>query len=618
MAANVKIAPFLVLNDCPSQKEIWEVLSNYLEKFLANNRLSIFCSGPVLEKWFRQYPKDSLWIREKIKEGRLEFLGGAYEDILPPFFHQHILDLQIKKHQDILKTKLAFQPSGYFNTSMTWEIGFLPQLSQAHFSYAMVEDIALANALESLTRISGWFSIENNGCLLRILPVDTVLSAAFEKQDLSVWNEEISYLPQNDKTWVVHMPIPVDSLESLSKFWEHCFNAFDSSIQTWTISHIIEQQHREGYVNLLSAVGQNLGLPLFATSCRGLLLRRPEINFLHKALLATLRRAEELLDKSQYEEIVEDLFPVMASKFYADLGNDEGIRSAALRFYAHAEILKVSNKIDSFLKQNSLRAEVTDYLLAGEQQVWIENQSMSMLVEPASGAVLRSLNHKKTTHNFLNSFRDDGFVSLGFAEHILFPKFSSAESLDSMLQSRSCALLSSYDYRLERKPSEMFLKMTSEQVLSVDEKSFIFHLDKNFNLHSSKSNFDVSYKLTNMMMQPYSGYFGTEVEIGVLQTEYSSIFLKADHDRVKLSERKALILPNISELLYKETSCSSSLKFQFSDSVSCLIAPVYTQEKAKDSSVLQGFRLFFFKQINLLPMESLEFSIGVNLSRHIL
>ena len=612
MVGNFKIAPLFSLNEIPKHKEIWELLSKNLEKFLTENRLSIFCSGPVLDNWFKLFPKDSLWMKEKIREGRIEFLAGSYDDILPPFFHQHLLDLQLKKHQDLLKTKLAIQPSGFFNSSMVWEIGFLPQLAKAHFSYALVEDIALSHALETEARVSGWYSIENNGCLLRILPVDTVLSLTFEKYELDFWKEEISYLPNNDKTWVVLMPIPVDSLESLSKFWQHCFSIFDSSIQTWTISHIIEQQQREGYVNLLSAVGQNLGLPLFSSSCRGLLLRRPEINFLHKALLAVLRRAEMNLDKEHYEEIVDELFPIMASKFYADLGNKEGIRNSVLRFYAHSKILKASTKIDSLLKQNSLRAEVTDYLLAGEQQVWLENRSMSMLIEPASGAVLRSLNSKKASFNFFNSFRDDGKISLGFAEHIFRPTFSTPETLDTILQERSQALLAPYDYRLEREPSEMLLKMTSEQVLSMEDKSFIFHLDKNLKMHSAESHFEISYKLTNMMLQPYSGYFGTELEIGVNLNHFSEAFLKIDNQKVNLSDDKPIIFADISELEYKETSANAKIKLEFSELLSCLVAPIYSKE-----NILQGMRLFFFKQIDFPLTETMELSIKVVLSRSI-
>ena len=181
MPANQKIAPLFYLSAPPQNKEIWGVFASYLNRFLESNRLSLFCAGDIFEKWLRFFPQDSFWMREKIKEGRLEFLGGTSEDILPPFFQQKFFDIQLKNYQDLLQAKLAYQPSGFFNPSMVWEIGSLPQLSKANYSYTLVEDSAIALALGRLSRISGWYSIENNGCLLRVLPIDSALTVAFEK-----------------------------------------------------------------------------------------------------------------------------------------------------------------------------------------------------------------------------------------------------------------------------------------------------------------------------------------------------------------------------------------------------------------------------------------------------
>lgn len=614
MPANQKIAPLFYLSAPPQNKEIWGVFASYLNRFLESNRLSLFCAGDIFEKWLRFFPQDSFWMREKIKEGRLEFLGGTSEDILPPFFQQKFFDIQLKNYQDLLQAKLAYQPSGFFNPSMVWEIGSLPQLSKANYSYTLVEDSAIALALGRLSRISGWYSIENNGCLLRVLPIDSALTVAFEKGK-DFWNKELTLLPNQGKIWVVLLQIPVDSIESLEKFWNYVLEIFNESVQTWTIAHAIEQQHSEGYVNLLSAVGKKLGLPDSSLSCRELLLRRPEINFLHKSLLAILRRAEVNLDKSHYEEILYELFPIMASKFYADLGNEEGIRTPSLRFFAHSQIIKAAVKIDSILKQNSIRAEITDYLLAGEQQVLLENSSMSFLIEPNFGAVLRSLNHKKTFFNFLNSFRDDGYVSLGFAEHLLPPVFSEPKTLDSMLQDRSSALLAPYDFQLERKPSEVILKMTAEQVLPLEEKSFIFHLDKNIKMDSHQSEFEISYKLTNVILQPYSGYFGSELEIGVNTSTFSDVSIEIDGIRPSLSDNDSKIFPNITELQYKDSKSKAMIQFKFSEKMSCLLSPIYGSEKIASPSILQGFRLFFFKPLKLAGMESTEHSVQVFLTK---
>ena len=115
-----------------------------------------------------------------------------------------------------------------------------------------------------------------------------------------------------------------------------------------------------------------------------------------------------------------------------------------------------------------------------------------------------------------------------------------------------------------------------------------------------------------MMLQPYSGYFGTELEIGVNLNHFSEAFLKIDNQKVNLSDDKPIIFVDISELEYKETSANAKIKLEFSELLSSLVAPIYSKE-----NILQGMRLFFFKQIDFPLTETMELSIKVVLSRSI-
>ena len=110
MSANQKIAPLFYLSAPPQNKEIWGVFASYLNRFLESNRLSLFCAGDIFEKWLRFFPQDSFWMREKIKEGRLEFLGGTSEDILPPFFQQKFFDIQSLNYQHLFRTTISCRP----------------------------------------------------------------------------------------------------------------------------------------------------------------------------------------------------------------------------------------------------------------------------------------------------------------------------------------------------------------------------------------------------------------------------------------------------------------------------------------------------------------------------
>lgn len=611
MSSELKLAPVLSISATDAPPGCFAALASGLQALSESERVSVFAPGAFLEKWFRSRPQDPIWIRDRIKAGSVEFLGGTYDDVMFPFFPHRLVAIQLKKHRDLLERHFAAGPSGFFNNSMTWEIGMTAPLSRAGFEYTLVEDTAVAGALGRITRVSGWFSTENNGRLMRLLAIDTRLSRAAE--DFDAWNFELENLPQNGKTWVVRLPVKVESEEGVKAFFERFYELLSCGAQTWTTSHTVETQHSEGSVTLLSAVGGHIGLPASAVSCRELLLKRPEVHFLHKSLLFVFNHVEKLLNEREFREVAEIFMPIMAPKYYVDLGSGQGIRSPELRFKAHSEILRAAEKVASYFDSGALRAEVTDYLLAGEQQIFVENSKMSFLLEPGRGAVLRSLNFKPALVNFLTAFRDDGDVSVAFADHILPPAVTSAVSLDGILQDRSRALLAPYDFQLERSPGLLHVQLTGEQVVQVEEKPFIFHVEKAFSVGASADELTVSYKVMNMMFQEYSGYFGTELELGSRALDAKGVSLKIDGLAAKIPHGEPAIFADIKEFDLHDAAFKVGAKFTFESEVSCMVAPIFGSDTLASPSVLQGTRLLFFRHLELPAAGSVEFSIKVAL-----
>ncbi len=607
MPYSFKFAPLVVFSGIPSSPDNWKVFSEKLQDVLNDVRLTVFASGKFLTAWFRIRPQDTLWIREQIRHGRLEFLGGTFDDVLLPLFPRKMIQMEIDRHRKVLEKYFFSEPVGYFNSSMVWEIGMTSLLSQSNFAYTLVEDSALAEALGRITRVSGWFSTENNARLMRLLPVDTALSTAFKKDAETFW-QEVSKLPQNNKTWIVRIDSSVENEELTQNTFSHIREILKKeNVLTWTLSHIVENQPTDGRVNLLSCVGKTLGLPPTAKSCRELLLRRPEIHFLHKAWLATLRRAEANLTEKEFLEIVEILMPIMAPRYYADLGDNEGFRTPSLRRQAHREILRAGTAMDAVLKTLSMRMELTDYLLLGEQQLWVENEKLSFLLEPARGGILRALNIKENHVNLLTAFRDDGYVAAGFSDYILPQSLTQADALNSALEERTGILESAYDLVIERENAKSILKMSGEQVLPIEDKSFLFYVEKSYTVSNQKSVFDITYKISKMTYQEYAGFFGSEIEVGALET---TIVLNGKKETLPTS---SVLFKNIRRLEYGTKILGAQMRFDFSESVSCLVSPIFGSEKLASPCTVQGARLFFFKPIVLKDSESFE-TLNVRLS----
>lgn len=578
-------------------------------------RASLYLPGSILETMVKHTPQEVAWMKERIQEGRLELLGGGFYDSMPPFFPSRLQALQLKKHSDYVTKVFQVEPNGYFNSSMVWEIGMTELLTQQNFNYTLVNDDNLQFALGRTTPVSGWFTTEDKGTMVRLISVSTALSKAFTEES-SIFEEEVHKVPQNDKCVVATLEVPLTDLSKIPAFFvslEEKLTMFEW--QTWTVSHIIEQQTSEGKVNLVSALGPNLGLPAGAYSCRELLIRRPEINFLHKSLLAIHRYAVEKLQGKDLETIEEMLLPIMAPLFYRDLHGDEGIRNPGVRWKAHKNLIEVVTALERFESFDGLRIEVTDYLLDGQKQVWVNNSEISFLIDHARGAYLRSLNYKPSGVNLISAMRDDGDISVGFIDHFLPNKISSISAFQSAVEDRQGVLTLPSDYEIKREAESVQLLFHSEQAFVTPETQHIFHIDKSYSLHSKHSSFDLAYRLTNSTYLDFKGYFGTELELGMRGFDPKTQLMKINGKKISLIESVPILYPNAEIFELQDRLLAWFLRFEFNRPTRVLISPIMGMNQFASPQAVQGLRIFLFWDVALTALESDSFEMKIKLSK---
>ena len=101
---------------------------------LSSFRSSFFLDGTVLEAINHAAGPLSIGkIRHGIREGKLEFLGGSYHDSLLPLFPTELQQLQLKMHRKLLRKMFDVEPTGFFNSSMVWEMDMTDLLSRESF-----------------------------------------------------------------------------------------------------------------------------------------------------------------------------------------------------------------------------------------------------------------------------------------------------------------------------------------------------------------------------------------------------------------------------------------------------------------------------------------------------
>ena len=586
-----------------------EILLNYKKV-----KCSIFMDGPTMEMLKKvSKPLAMGKIRAGIDEGLVEFLGGGYYDPMLPLFPKDLQVRQLKIHKSKLKSFLGVEPQGYFNSSLVWEMGMISMLEENAFDYALVSESAVREALGRNSPVSGWFTVEDQGSLMRIVPVSDELSKAIGEDDLR-WLEIAESYNREEKPVVVLLDLPPQA-EEIVGFFERLVDFVETNeVQTWPVSYIVNQLQPEGSLSYLVSAGRKLGLPLAASTCREMLIQRPEINLLQKDLLNLFHRGKDNLQGKDLEKFYEELLPAMSPIFYRNLQDDEGMRSLKVRQWGFRYLQKAARDLDSLMNFSGLRMDVNDFLLQGRKQIWIENPDISCLVDYRCGGVLRLLNYKVSGVNYANAWHDDGGPTVFLGESLLPNADLSAEQIGVMLAGRDSLFMEPYDYQVKRGTQSAELELSGEQGFHIGEKQGVFQIRKSLKFDNVSSQIKVSYEVTNSTYQEKQNYFGTLLELGILDS-FDGQSIVADGASVKWDGKEPFIYPDAKVFKIRDLSLGCALKLEFDNPTPVFVGPVFSASTAAAPQMFQGIKIYPFWKSTLDVSEKLECKMALTLSK---
>lgn len=579
---------------------------------LSSFRSSFYLDGTVLEALNHAAGPLSIGkIRHGIREGKLEFLGGSYHDALLPLFPAELQQLQLKMHRRLLRKMFDVEPTGFFSSSMVWEMEMTDLLSREAFEYSLVSESALQDALGRTTPISGWFTTEDKGALMRVVPVAEGLSRAIAEDKLD-WEYCAGPYCRDNKSAVVVLTMPRDPKE-IVPFFERLAEFVEmNEIRTWPVSHIVSQQSSEGSVSSLMSVGTNLGLPATAKSCRELLIRRPEINMLHKTILALYRSGVAQLDSKDQQDFFKRLLPAMLPLYFRDL-QQGGMRSPVVRWRAYRHLISVVNWLGRATGFDGLRVEVSDFLLVGRKLISVENPHFSFLLDYAQGGSLRSLNYKKSTLSLLSAWRDDGEPSLGFLDCLVPNTALMPDKLDQILSNREFLLADAYDYQIKRHENSTDIQLSSEQPFSVGECRGLVQVDKRYSLNPSDSMFQLSYGLSNSTYVNFKGYFGSLMELGMRPFSARSQAVYIDGQNLRWRLDVPLIYPDARSVEIHDRVLSCVFCLEFDQPTNLFLGPIFGASSTAAPESFQGIRIFPFWKLAMESLKTANYGIKVRL-----
>ncbi|MBP5248216.1 MAG: DUF1926 domain-containing protein [Fibrobacter sp.] len=588
-----------------------------IRKLLEENKIhfSLFLPGNVLQAWSKQNIADIVWMRNAIREGNLEILGGGFFDAMLPLFPTELQELQLKDHFSLVEKVFQTEPIGYFNSSMAWEIGMTETLAKQGFRYTLVSEKSLQDTLGRATRVSGWYAAEDRDSVMRLLPVAKDLSESLllEKDELK---SKLDFFAESDLPWVAKVPIPVTSSEEIQKFFARLKeNVAEFTFQLWTLSHVLDEPF-SGKVNLMSDIGTELGLPVGSHSCRELLLRRPEADLMHKSLLIANSHAATLLQKKDLLSVQRKLLPLMAPEYYADRYDNEGVRSPVVRWNGNARIVAVEEEIEDLAKLDGRRVEVSDFLRNGNRQILVNNPDLQFLLEQRKGAALRSLIYKPAQLNLVSASQQNGDVPRAFVDHLLPASLADMKQIDAALNDGQGLLSSPYDYEIVRNEDSLSVLLRSEQMASLSGKNPVLHVEKKFSLLRSSSKLNVSYSIANGTFSELDGYFGTELNLGIRKVHGNRAYtLKINGKNISLDASVPLLYPEADEIILKDGLLSYAFRFRFSRPVKVALNWIMGAYQSAAPTVVQGIRLFIFWNLKTQGQSDEQMDICMDFSK---
>ncbi|HSQ43120.1 MAG TPA: alpha-amylase/4-alpha-glucanotransferase domain-containing protein [Fibrobacteraceae bacterium] len=610
----IKIVPLLCIPDHPESKDQLSAAARELlfelKEFLAEpqSRITLSCPGPFLEAAQKHCPKEFAWLRERIRDGWVEMLGGSYHEALLPLFPQTLRRLQLRRHREFLRSGLACHPRGWYCPNQAWEISLVGDLCAQEYEFTLLSDQAFAEALSQPLPISGWRILEDCGQVIRIFPLASQLSSLWMTQDADGLAEALAALPENDPGWFLEaQAYPLDwrtsgeALHSLHQALER-LGQMDRQPQLWTPSQVLDQTRSAGTISLISTLGPRSGMPVAVHTCRELLNRRPESNFIHKKLLYIHHRARQGLNPTEIQAVDALLMPLMSARYYRNLPGGVGIRGLTNRAEAHAQLLAAERALDKLSNRN-LRLEVLDFLGDGSRQILSSTPSMGFVLDYLNGGVLRSLDFKPLGINLVNGQLEDGAPSVALRDHLLPMDHRTAMEISGDIDDRSGQLDDPFDYQIKRQSDRIQLVLTGEQGLSVQNRPHSLRVIKVIGFKLEEAELQVSWQLTNATFQAARCQFATECVVTFPNNNRRRQSLSLNGKRLPWSDSPC-ICSEIRELVFDDRSINGRVQIESTKPVTLFFAPVLGSAHSAAPEEFQGHRMVFLWDLELKGQES--------------
>jgi len=413
-------------------------------------RIGLHFSGPLLEWIERSHPEYFDRLRELVKRGQAELVGGGfYEPILvviPPEDRRE----QILRLADYLERHFGRRPRGAWLAERVWEPQLPSTLAPAGIEYTLVDDNHFLGAGFELDQLHGFYLAEDQGITMKVIPGLKALRYLIPYRSVE---DTIGFLRDAARRHPGGMLAMGDDLEKFGvwpKTFEHVyrdgwlerfFSALEANsdwLETAPPGDALATRASLGRADLTSASYTEMtewALPTpvrlrfqalereFAARpdvlaflrggiWRGFLGKYPESNLLHKKMLhaseAVRRLRRSRLRGKAFRQAVEEAATLVLRSQCNDAywhGIFGGLYAPHLRTELWRALVRAEKLTGAASHRKRAYAEVTklDFEADGHEEVYFTSDRYAALLAPADGGTIRALDFRSAGATLINS-----------------------------------------------------------------------------------------------------------------------------------------------------------------------------------------------------------------------
>jgi alpha-amylase len=534
-------------------------------------------------------------IRELTGKGQVEILsGGFYEPILPVIPKRDRIS-QVKMLSGYITRHFGQDPAGAWVAERVWEPSLPSDMFDSGIKYVVLDDTHFIYSGIPGENLRGYYITEDNGKTVAVFPSDKNLRYYIPYK---MPEEIFDYM----RKVIDRDPAPVfiygDDGEKFGewpgtydwvykeKWLENFFegiNANSGWLETMKFSDILasrnpmgrvylstasyeemlswalpadRQEHMEDVVRDIQHSGKEEFYKPFVRGgfWRNFLSKYPESNNMNKRMIYVSNRVKTLSESGKYppekiEEIEKYLFRAQCNCGYWH-GVFGGLYLFHLRAVIYENLIRCEKLMDELVygQKNFCSIQQIDIDADSSLEVIMENRDLYLCFDPAEGGALKELDHKKYSHNFINSLarrkeayhrkireklkdrysgdnsqREGLEIDKGIESDIYYDWYNRYSFLDHFMpvdtgidsfsvsgyKENGDFVKEIYNYETEKKNDKVFLSIKRDGHVS----GIPVRVIKNISLAEKGSCFSVEYRLENISNRMLDTLFGIEFNI---------------------------------------------------------------------------------------------------------